>query len=93
MSTQQNDKLSLWELLVPANRNHKGFDEHISNCYTGSTIYPTILGYWKGEREQSVPVRIACTDEQILEIIDFTKKYYLQEAIIAYKISSKVIIR
>jgi hypothetical protein len=40
-----------------------------------------------------IPCRIICTKEQINKIVDFTLVHYDQEAILAYKISSVVILK
>lgn len=39
-----------------------------------------------------IPVRIACNEEQIRDIISFTLKHYKQIAVMAYKLSDKVLI-
>lgn len=43
--------------------------------------------------ERMIPVRIACTREQIEQVIDLTAKYYSQEAVMAHKVSTEVIIK
>ena len=52
---------------------------------------------WSGPNgdynERMIPVRIACTRDQIIEIMDMTKEYYDQIAVCAYKISEECIIR
>lgn len=40
--------------------------------------------------ERMIPVRIACTDEQIDEIIQATLNHYEQQAVLAYKITDHV---
>jgi len=37
-----------------------------------------------------IPVRIACGEKQINEIMKITIKHYRQEAVMAYEISQKV---
>lgn len=99
--------LELWEILVPTIRNdgrpirtrfHRVWDEKIRDISGGLTIMTPVHGQWISEdntlyKERMIPVRIACNREQIETIIDFTKKYYEQLAIMAYKISTEVIIR
>lgn len=40
-----------------------------------------------------IPVRIACSREEIDKIIDITIKHYNQLAVMAYKVSDEVIIK
>lgn len=40
-----------------------------------------------------IPVRIACSEEQIHGIAKFTAGYYQQEAVMYYLVSEKVFIR
>jgi hypothetical protein len=40
-----------------------------------------------------IPVRIACSREQITTIIDFTLVYYDQLAVMAHKVSDEVILQ
>ena len=40
-----------------------------------------------------IPVRIACSEEQIELISDITARFYVQEAILYYRVSDKVVIR
>jgi len=42
--------------------------------------------------ERMIPVRIGCNRGQIIEILEMSKKYYNQLAMLAYKISEEVII-
>jgi len=98
--------MELWEILVPTVRNdgrpfhlryHKIWDNKVREITHGLTIMPVTKGQWidKGNTfvERMIPVRIACTREQIEQIIDFTIKYYEQIAVMAYKISEEVIIK
>jgi hypothetical protein len=97
----------LWEILVPTIRKdgrpirtrfHRVWDEKIRAITGGLTIMPVGKGQWvspSGETflERMIPVRIACTREQLDVIIDLTIKYYEQEAVLAYLVSETVIIR
>jgi len=63
-----------------------------------SILKPITKGVWINPEgtefeERMIPVRILCTREDIDRIIDFTLKYYEQEAVLAYKISNEVILR
>jgi len=97
----------LWEILVPASNNkekeftykhHKAWDEFVKNITGGLTVMKTAKGQWVSPitgveyLDRIIPCRIACTEEQINEIIAFTMKHYSQEAVMAYQISTKVII-
>lgn len=99
--------LELWEILVPTTRNcgkpfrtryHRVWDEKVRAISGGLTIFQPAKGQWiskAGElyEERMIPVRVACTEEQLNEIIDITLKYYDQLAVMAYRISEKVIIK
>lgn len=55
-------------------------------------------GQWKSLTgdlyiERMIPVRIACSRDQIEVIIQITMKYYDQLAVMAYRVSDEVIIR
>ena len=97
----------LWEVLVPRVLNsgieitlshHKKWDENVRQIAGGLTILKTAKGVWESPggqifREEMIPVRIACTEEQINQIINLTIEHYDQEAVMAYRVSDKVIIR
>jgi len=68
----------------------------VKNISGGITIMRTAKGEWEsptGEQymDRVIPVRMLCTVPQIKKIIDFTKKYYEQEVIMAYKVSNEII--
>lgn len=97
----------LWEILVPASNNkdqkfsyehHKQWDAFVKELTGGVTITKTAKGEWvsptgKLYKDRIIPCRIVCTEEQISEIIDFTIDHYNQEAVLAYRISTNVILR
>lgn len=99
--------MDLWEVLVPTQKNngkpirtryHRVWDAKVREITGGLTVLPVAKGQWvsgDGElfSERMIPVRIACTEEQIQKIIDMTIKYYDQLAVMAYRISDKVIIK
>ena len=98
---------NLWEILVPTVRNngkpfrtryHRVWDGKVREITGGLTILPVAKGQWispSGELflERMIPVRIVCTEAQINEIVDMTMVYYDQEAVLAYKISTQVILK
>jgi hypothetical protein len=96
----------LWEILVPTQSNegkpfrtryHRVWDKKVRKIAGGLTILTPAKGQWlykdKLFEERMIPVRIACTEEQINQIIDITMQYYKQLAVMAYRISEKVIIK
>jgi hypothetical protein len=97
----------MWEILVPTMSNegkpfsvkfHRVWDNKVKAISGGLTILTPTKGKWvspcgKEFIEKMIPVRIICNKEEIHEIIDFTMKYYNQEAILAYKISEEVILK
>jgi hypothetical protein len=99
--------MNLYELLVPTVRNdgrpfrtryHRVWDAKVRAITGGLTILPPAKGQWvspQGElfAERMIPVRIACTAEQIDKIADMTAKYYDQHAVLFYKVSDEVRIK
>lgn len=97
----------VWEILVPTQMNdgkpirtryHKVWDAEIRKRCGGLTVMtPNIKGEWMspaGEifSERMIPVRIVCTEQEIMTIGLFTKEYYKQEAVMFYCIANYVII-
>lgn len=95
----------LWEILVPASNDdmkftynhHKEWDAVVKRKAGGVTIMKIAKGQWviptgKLYVDKMIPCRIVCDEEQIKEIIDFTIVHYKQEAVLAYRISDKVIL-
>ena len=98
-------KKSIWELLVPTVNNegkpfktrfHKVWDARVRELVGGLTIMqPNIKGEWlspDGEifAERMIPVRLYCTEKQMIIIAGYTKGLYEQEAIMYYEISNNV---
>jgi len=97
----------LWEILVPASNNktmrfsyahHKLWDAKVKEISGGVTIMQVAKGEWISPTGQLyvdrvIPCRVICTEEQISEIVDFTIEHYQQEAVLAYRISTNVILR
>lgn len=98
---------ALWEILVPTQNNdgkpfhtryHRVWDAKVREISGGLTILPPAKGQWvspSGElfSERMIPVRIVATRVEIDMIVDLTLKYYSQEAVLCYKLSSEVILR
>jgi hypothetical protein len=99
--------MELWEILVPTVRNdgrpirtrfHRVWDAKVRAITGGLTILAPAKGQWvspEGELfiERMIPVRIACSREEIERIIDMTLSYYSQKAVLAYRISEEVVLR
>lgn len=96
--------LELWEILIPTTIEgisltvgyHMDWDSKVRKITKGLTILNTVSGQWEPYEddiyeERMIPVRIACTKEQLEEILSFTIKYYKQKEIFAYRISDKII--
>ena len=96
--------MSVWEILVPTvmpdgrpirTRQHRVWDEKVRKITGGLTVMPPVRGQWVSSDdelflERMIPVRIACTKEQITEIAIMTIKFYDQQAVMYYRISSEV---
>lgn len=91
----------LWEILVPTSTPlksilrksfHQAWDRKVSKISKGLTLLPKVYGKWIDSKEQSIPVRIACTKDQIREIAKITIDHYNQEAVLYWKISDCAII-
>lgn len=98
--------MELWEILVPTQYNdtktpvstkhHKEFDKYVRSISGGLSIFKPIKGQWVHQdelyEERNIPVRIACTESEIRQIIKFALNHYRQIAIMAYRISDKIFI-
>lgn len=96
---------NVYEILVPCIRNngrpiktrcHKEWDNQVMKITGGLSILKPLLGKWDGETqrytERMIPVRIICNTEQFSKIMKLTLKYYDQEAICGWLISSEAFI-
>lgn len=96
----------LWEILVPYKIGrrtvqvpyHQIWDKKVVDITGGLTLQKVSKGMWvspttdKTHSELMIPVRIACSKEQILEIMEFTITHYRQEAVFCTKISEETLI-
>lgn len=101
------EDVSLYEILVPTimnkkpvrTKHHRQWDSYVHKISGGLTILKPNKGKWASPHsnelyeERVIPVRIACTRNQINKIIDFTISHYNQLAVMAYKLSTEVIIK
>jgi len=99
--------MSIWEILVPTvmpngrpirTRQHRVWDEKVRQITGGLTVMPPVRGQWVSPDdelflERMIPVRIACTQEQIHTIADMTAQFYGQLAVMFYRISDEVFIK
>lgn len=96
----------LWEVLVPVADNdgnefpiehHHEWDEAVRETTGGLTIMRTAKGQWQDEggrlySERMIPVRVACDEEKIRDIMEVTMRHYGQKAVMAYQISERALI-
>lgn len=78
-------------------RYHRVWDEKVRAISGGLTILRPAIGQWispNGElfKERMIPVRVACTENQIREIALFTKGYYNQLAVMYYRVADMVVV-
>lgn len=99
--------MELYEILVPTVSNegkpfrlryHRVWDAKVREISGGLTILPVSKGQWISPTgdlflERMIPVRIACSEEEIERIADMTAKYYSQKAVMYYLVSEKVTIK
>jgi len=104
----KRDAMELWEILVPTlmgktnkpvrTKHHKQWDKYVRKLSNGLTILHPVKGQWveleSNElfEERMIPVRIACSEQDMNKIIQFTLTHYKQLAVMAYQLSNKVLI-
>jgi hypothetical protein len=93
----------LWTVLVPATYpdgqeidvfTHRLWDERVRTLVGGLTIMKPVKGEWvslDGDifREQMIPVLVACTEDQLDQVIGLVAEFYQQQAVMAYRTSDK----
>ena len=96
----------LWEVLVPVADNngdefavehHRKWDEGVRNIAGGLTIMRTAKGQWEDPEgnlfaERVIPVRIACDEDTVRQIMELTLRHYGQLAVMAYRVSDRALI-
>lgn len=100
--------VKLFEILVPTKlppddkpirtRYHRVWDRKVREISGGLTVLQPVNGQWVAPDgdvclERMIPVRIACTEEQIHQIAELTQLYYQQQAVFYYLVSERVFIR
>ena len=106
MKWGKSKKKYMWEILVPASskeqefsyEHHKKWDEYVKSLAGGLTILKTAKGEWINPNgisiaDRVIPVRIRCKKKHIKKIINFTLSHYNQQAVLAYRVSDKVIVK
>lgn len=79
-------------------RYHRVWDSKVREITGGLTILPPSKGQWGSPHgtlfiERMIPVRIIASRSEIEKVIDITLEYYLQEAVLCYKVSDEVILK
>lgn len=100
--------IMLWEILVPKADNeghdfpivwHQGWDAKVSKLAGGVTIFHSVKGIWLNPKntrrydDSMIPVRIACDRKTMEKVVTITMNHYNQDAVMAYVISTEVLIR
>jgi hypothetical protein len=101
------EERGLWEILVPTVRNdgrpirtrfHRVWDAKVREISGGLTVLTPAKGQWISPdgvlfKERMIPVRFLATRASAEAIVEYTKIYYEQKAVLAYKISHEVILK
>jgi len=95
----------MYEVYVPATdpegrliemAYHHIWDAKVRKLTQGLTVFQPAKGQWENEgvlyRDIMLPVRIACTPEQLEEIVNMTAAHYRQRAVIRNLVSTDVVI-
>lgn len=96
----------LWEVLVPVADNdgtefsiehHRAWDENVRDITGGLTIMRTARGQWQDSEgnlfaEKVIPVRVACDEDKVRQIMYLTLGHYGQLAVMAYQVSDRALI-
>lgn len=94
----------MFEIYVPTVSNegkpfrtrfHRVWDEKVRELTGGLTIFKPAVGQWEFEgelfKERMIPVRIMCTENEMVAISDMTAKMYDQLAICYFKFGEATI--
>lgn len=99
--------MKLWEVLVPTQwndgrpihtRHHRVWDAKVMTISGGLTILTPTKGKWDAPdgslfAERMIPVRVACSEGDIVKVADITAKHYQQLAVMYYLVSEVVVIK
>lgn len=104
MVVEDTESTPLWEVLVPTEgndgtpfkkRHHKAWDRFVTSLAGGMTLVRPVRGTWVDRvtsdkyTERVIPVRIMCTEAQIIEICKETARHYDQIAVMASLVSER----
>ena len=106
MKKMTKSNSTMWEILVPKYANagfpytlshHKDWDNKVKSISGGMTLKRTVKGTWISPNgtevaDVMIPVQVVCSKSSIRKIIKFTKTHYKQEKVLAYKVSSEVLL-
>lgn len=107
MTVADTTGLPMWEILVPTAgndgtpfsvRHHRTWDEHVKILAGGMTLLKPVRGTWVDPTssteytERMIPVRIVCTEEQIVEICKETARMYDQVAVLATLVAERTVL-
>lgn len=94
----------MWEVLVPTQGNdgtpfstkhHEQWDAYVKALAGGMTLVKPVRGSWVeggvDYTERMIPVRIMCTEAQIVEICKETARHYDQLAVLAALVSERTV--
>lgn len=72
------------------------WDAKVRKISGGLTICTPVVGQWEDEdddyklyKERMIPVEVACTQSQFMDILTMTKVYYDQIKVYGFKLSSE----
>lgn len=104
----QMDNLTKTKVKPIRTRHHREWDKFVRSISGGLTVITPVKGQWVSHsvvaqqyaqttvavlfEERMIPVRIACSREDIGKIIQFTLTHYRQEAVMCYRLSDEVMI-
>lgn len=102
-----SEPIKLYEILVPTTidnkkvllSHHKDWDKFVRKISGGLTVLVAAKGQWihpvtkEAIAEKVIPVRVACTANQLEQILTFTISHYDQLVVMAYVVSEEVIIK
>jgi len=106
MVVEDTTGLPMWEILVPTAgndgtpfsvRHHRTWDEHVKSLAGGMTLLKPVRGSWVDPSssaeytERMIPVRIVCTEAQIIEICKETARMYDQVAVLVTLVAERTI--
>lgn len=106
MTVDESGASQLWEVLVPTESNdgtpfrtahHRQWDDFVTAIAGGMTLVRPMRGTWVDRAsdvaytERVIPVRVVCSQEQIVEIAKEAARHYDQAAVLAYLVSKRTV--